>query len=105
MLNSLFLQGHNHYGQVILTPETLASIATAPETMAELLSFHHQLASDEYVKYVDAYYREAMHRFGRHWRYLDISNVLYTAAKVLQPETYLEIGVRRGRSACMVVHG
>lgn len=105
MLKSVFIHGQNHYGQVILTPETLANTSTSPEIMEELLTFHHQLASDEYVEYVDTYYREAMHRFGKHWRYLDISNVLFTAAKILQPETYLEIGVRRGRSACMVVRG
>lgn len=105
MLRSIFTHGHNHYGQVILTPDTIANIATAPETMEELLSFHQHLASDEYVQYVDAYYREALRRFGRHWKYLDISNVLFAAAKVLQPATYLEIGVRRGRSACIVARG
>lgn len=105
MLGSIFSHGHNHYGQVILTPETLASIAKAPETMEELLSFHQLLASDEYTQYVDAYYREAFNRFGRHWSYLDISNVLFSASRTLQPQAYLEIGVRRGRSACMVARG
>jgi predicted O-methyltransferase YrrM len=105
MLRSIFEHSDNHYGKVILTPDTLAAIAAAPETMEELLSFHQLLASDEYTKYVDAYYREAVIRFGRHWRYLDISNVLFAASRVLQPQTYLEIGVRRGRSACMVARG
>jgi predicted O-methyltransferase YrrM len=73
--------------------------------MQEFLEYHKQLAPDEYVQYVDAYYRAALSRFGRHWKYLDISNVLFTAARILQPSTYLEIGVRRGRSACMVARG
>lgn len=105
MLKSTFLCTSNFYGKVMLTPETLASIATAPETWTEMLSFHHKLATDDYVKYVDAYYREAINRFGNHWKYLDISNVLFAASRTLQPKTYLEIGVRRGRSACMVVRG
>lgn len=105
MLGSVFNLGYNHYGPVILTAEILASIAAAPETTEEILRFHDQLASDEYVQYVDTYYREGMKRFGRHWRFMDISNVLYAASKVLQPETYLEIGVRRGRSASMVARG
>lgn len=105
MLRSVFINGQNHYGSVILTPETLANMATTSESMEDLLSFHHQLATDEYVKYVDDYYREAISRFGKNWRYLDISNVLFTASRVLQPKTYLEIGVRKGRSACMVARG
>ncbi|MHB8120729.1 MAG: class I SAM-dependent methyltransferase [Desulfuromonadaceae bacterium] len=105
MLRSVFEHGRNHYGKVILTPDTLASIGSASETMEELLSFNQLLASDEYTQYVDAYYREAISRFGKHWRYLDISNVLFAASKALQPQTYLEIGVRKGRSACMVVRG
>jgi predicted O-methyltransferase YrrM len=105
MPQSVFHCGQNHYGPVILTPQILASIVMAPETTEEILSFHSQLATDEYVQYVDAYYREGRKRFGRHWRFMDISTVLYAAAKVLQPATYLEIGVRRGRSACMVARG
>lgn len=105
MLQSIFDHGQNHYGTVIITPEILASMVTAPETMEEILRFHNRLASDEYVQYVDAYYRRGRELFGRHWRFMDISNVLYTAAKVLQPETYLEIGVRRGRSLNMVAKG
>ena len=105
MLQSIFNKGQNHYGSVILTPEILASLVTAPETMEEILRFHGQLASDDYVQYVDAYYRRGMQLFGGHWRFMDISTVLYAAAKVLQPAAYLEIGVRRGRSVSMVAHG
>jgi predicted O-methyltransferase YrrM len=105
MLRSIFNSGYNHYGPVMLTPETLAAFAADPQTMDEIVSFHHLLASDEYVQYVDAYYREGIKRFGKHWRYLDISTVLYATAHLIKPKTYLEIGVRRGRSACMVTRG
>ncbi|MEM9696916.1 MAG: class I SAM-dependent methyltransferase [Myxococcota bacterium] len=90
------------YGSSRLTPTTLAQLAAAEETWAEILAFHDQLATDRYVSYVDGFYRECSRRFGRHWFYLDIVNVLYAAAKALQPKAYLEIGVRRGRSACTV---
>jgi len=105
VLNSLFDAGVNHYGPVILTPATLAAFATSHELLDELLVFHHLLASDEYVQYVDAYYRAGRQRFGRHWHYMDISTVLFAASRLVQPTTYLEIGVRRGRSACMVARG
>ncbi|CAB4762253.1 unannotated protein [freshwater metagenome] len=103
MLGSVMTVEGEHYGPVILTPQILASIAASPETMEEILLFHEQLATDKYVRYVDTYYWEGLRRFGRHWRFMDISTVLYAAAKVLQPRNYLEIGVRRGRSISMVV--
>ena len=40
---------------------------------------------------------------GDDWGYVDITNALYAISKLGRPENYLEIGVRRGRSMCMVV--
>ncbi|HEY9642512.1 MAG TPA: methyltransferase domain-containing protein [Coleofasciculaceae cyanobacterium] len=93
------------YGSVALNLTTLKNIATSPELWQELLSFHGSLATDEYVAYVDGYYRDCIQRFGPHWYYLDIVNVLLAASKTIQPKNYLEIGVRRGRSACVVARG
>ncbi|HQO77644.1 MAG TPA: class I SAM-dependent methyltransferase, partial [Thermodesulfobacteriota bacterium] len=90
---------------VILTPRTLAHYASSPELWRDLLSFHHLLATDTYTDYLDAFYRESFKRFGHHWFYLDIVNVLFAASNMLHPQTYLEIGVRRGRSLCTVVRG
>lgn len=102
MLRSLIDHGKNHYGPVLLNPSTLAEVCVQRQTWEEIFSFHHLLASDEYTQYVDTFYRESRQRFGDAWRYYDIINVLYAAAKVLQPKNYLEIGVRRGRSVCTV---
>ncbi|MBM7866608.1 class I SAM-dependent methyltransferase [Heliobacterium gestii] len=100
MLQSVFEQEKKYYKPVILNPNTLAEIAMAPETWQEILLFHHELVNDDYTGYLDAYYRECVRRFGRHWRYMDIVNVLYAAVKTLKPRNYLEIGVRRGRTVC-----
>ena len=105
MNQSTFSYKNDFYGAVMLNPSTLARIATATATWREILAFHGQLASDEYVEYLDAFYREGVRRFGDHWVYMDIVNVLYAAAKTVQPERYLEIGVRRGRSVCTVARG
>ena len=102
---STFEYKANYYGTVLLNPTTLARIATAPKTWQELLAFHGGLATDEYVEYLHAFYQESLRRFAENWFYLDIVNVLYAAAKTLQPANYLEIGVRRGRSVCTVAHG
>ncbi|MBU0507939.1 class I SAM-dependent methyltransferase [bacterium] len=86
-------------------PTTLARIATSPESWREILDFHSDLASDAYVNRMDCYYRKCRERFGDHWYYFDITNVLYAASKTLRPRNYLEIGVRRGRSVCTVARG
>lgn len=99
---SCFDWGRNFFGPVILNPSTLAATATSLENWQELLSFYHLFATDPNVAYVDAYNREGVKRFGKHWRYFDIGNVLFAASKLIQPRRYLEIGVRRGRSACIV---
>lgn len=101
-IGSTWSHGKDFYGNVLLTPEVLADVATSEEIWNEILVFHHQLATDEYVAYLDRFYRESLKRYGRHWRYMDIVNSLYAASKVLKPRNYLEIGVRRGRSVCTV---
>ncbi|MBN1676640.1 MAG: class I SAM-dependent methyltransferase [Kiritimatiellae bacterium] len=104
-MDSLFDCGRNDYGRVILTPSTVARTAASPGIWREILAFHGALASDTYVRYVDAFYRECVRRYGEHWFYLDIVNVVYTAARLLRPKNYLEIGVRRGRSLCVAARG
>lgn len=104
-MQSTFNYSKNFFGLVILNPGTLSRIATDVSVWQEILSFHSLLASDEYVQYLDALYRESIKRFGSNWYYLDIVNVLYAASKTIQPRNYLEIGVRRGRSVCTVARG
>jgi predicted O-methyltransferase YrrM/2-polyprenyl-3-methyl-5-hydroxy-6-metoxy-1,4-benzoquinol methylase len=103
--NMLFNYSKNFFGPVILNPGTLSRIATDAALWQEILSFHSSLATDEYVQYLDAFYRESIKRFGPNWFYLDIVNVLYAASRTVRPRTYLEIGVRRGRSVCTVARG
>lgn len=95
----------NFYGQVLLTPTTLANVATSYENWMQILMFHKFLATDVYVKYLDQFYRQCLDRYGSNWHYFDITNVVYAAAKMSQPKRYLEIGVRRGRTLCCAVEG
>ncbi len=105
MNNSEFHYGKNFYGSIVLNPTTLANIAASQRLWKELLSFHKLLATDEYVEYLDHFYREGIKRFKNNWYYMDIINVLYAASITIKPENYLEIGVRRGRSVCTVARG
>lgn len=90
------------YALVGPNPLSLAHFATSPELWDALLAFHGDLATDPYVRMVDGYYRECRRRFGAHWHYLDAVNTVFAAARWLSPKHYLEIGVRRGRTACTV---
>lgn len=96
--------GKDSWGSVSLVAETLAARATNTRTWKSILSFHQDLAQDDYVRYTDLYYRECFERYGEDWRFWDIVNVLYAASDLLRPRNYLEIGVRRGRSSCVVAH-
>jgi predicted O-methyltransferase YrrM len=48
------------------------------------------------------HYSWGQKKFGPHWRYADVLTVLRAASTLIGPAAYLEIGVRRGRSAAMV---
>lgn len=94
--------GQEYYPRSRLTARTLANAASSAQTWREILAFHGDLASDDYVRYVHNYYRDCHTRYGAAWYYFDIVNVLYAAAKLIQPKHYLEVGVRRGRTVCTV---
>ena len=62
----------------------------------------HQLDPDDYALYLRDFYQSGLERFGTDWSYADLVTVVLGLADILQPENYLEIGVRRGRSVCAV---
>jgi predicted O-methyltransferase YrrM len=61
-----------------------------------------RLTTDDYTAFLSAFYEDGMRRFGATWHYADIVTVLLCLAEHLMPKTYLEIGVRRGRSVAAV---
>ena len=87
---------------VFLSPCTIANHAKSKSTLDNVIGVCDRLSSDEFTLTMTAAYRSGVARFGALWGYADISTLLYAVASVGQPENYLEIGVRRGRSACMV---
>ena len=66
--------------------------------VGEALDVIERLDPDAYYDYLKAYYRDGLERFGDRWGYVDIVTALLGLCDVLKPESYLEIGVRRGRS-------
>lgn len=90
------------YDPLLLGPSTIGEYASSAECAGKLEQLLSTLEPDDYVTYLLAYYREGLRRFGRRWRYADIATVLLAVAEIAKPETYLEIGVRRGRSMAVV---
>ncbi len=61
-----------------------------------------RLTPDDYARFMADYYAQGLARFGDAWVFADIVTVLLALTEWLKPRRYLEVGVRRGRSACAV---
>jgi predicted O-methyltransferase YrrM len=90
------------YPPVIAGADTLGKLHGETDFIAEAMALMERLTPDAYTTYLLNYCREGRTRFGKSWVYADIVTVLLCLARTLKPRTYLEIGVRRGRSACAV---
>jgi predicted O-methyltransferase YrrM len=74
----------------------------APELVDAVTMEVNNLDPDAYTAHVAAFVADGRARAAMTWRYADIVTVLAAAAELLQPESYLEVGVRRGRSMSVV---
>lgn len=91
------------YSPVVLSPSSLARHAASPRVLRKVIETVRRLEHDEYSSYVASFCERGLDLVGASLGYMDLLTVLYAVAEVGQPQNYLEIGVRRGRSAAMVV--
>jgi predicted O-methyltransferase YrrM len=89
-------------GGAMLTPATLSEAGMSPEAAAFVVELLGKLTPSEETAAQQARFRGMQEQFGAYLRYADLNTVLWAAATLLRPESYLEIGVRRGRSAAVV---
>lgn len=95
-------------GETAWYPPVMAAAPTAErrlyshDYLADAARLLERLEPDAYSRYLLRYYADGRARFGADWRYADIVTVLLCLADLIRPCDYLEIGVRRGRSACAV---
>jgi len=92
----------NWYPPVILGPATVGSLATSSTCLRQVIQIVERLELDDYVRYLLAYYSAGLERFGELWNYADIVTVLLASTVLIKPTSYLEIGVRRGRSMAII---
>jgi predicted O-methyltransferase YrrM len=84
------------------SPATLTEAATTGDAIQGVLDILSKLTPSELGDAQIERYRSMLGRFGKYLRYGDLTTVLWAAATLLQPTSYLEIGVRNGRSAAIV---
>lgn len=100
-MNSLFSRHEElgkWYNPVLVDPETIVTFAYTRECRRFVRRTFGRLTPDAYSRYITEFRREGERKFGESWRYLDIVDVVAAAALLIKPTSYLEIGVRRGRS-------
>lgn len=90
------------YPPVMIGAPALGERVLEPSQVEAARDLLLRLDVDDYAAFMTRFYEDGLARFGAGWRFADIVTVLLTLAEVLQPRRYLEIGVRRGRSACAV---
>ncbi len=89
---------------VFQTPSamTLAAAATSEEALSFVEDLIDRLTESEELAGQQAWIKIAREQFGKHLRFADLTTTLWAAATFVRPSSYLEIGVRTGRSACAV---
>ena len=83
-------------------PMTLAAAALSEEAICFVTELIDRLTPSEEIAGQQAWYQLARAQFGSHLRFADLTTTLWAAATLFRPGSYLEIGVRRGRSVCVV---
>jgi predicted O-methyltransferase YrrM len=96
--------GMDWYPPLAFGADTIAAdlIEDTPRNVRDALALLEQLEPDAYSLYVADFYRRGLKEFGGHWRYADLVTAAMVSARWLKPASYLEVGVRRGRSVCAV---
>jgi predicted O-methyltransferase YrrM len=94
--------GVDFYGAAVVGASTIGERAVSLELVDLATAEVHELDPDAYTAHVLSFVEEGRRRAGASWRYADIVTVLAAAADLLRPRSYLEIGVRRGRSMSVV---
>jgi predicted O-methyltransferase YrrM len=94
--------GHPDVPFLAPSAATVGTAATSKEAQDYVLALCEQLTPSAHQAGQIAYYQWCRDKFGDYWRYADLPTLLCAATNILQPTTYLEIGVRTGRSASVV---
>jgi predicted O-methyltransferase YrrM len=90
------------YPPIMVGADTIAARLFDRRLIESAIELMKRLTPDDYTSFLTEYYTDGLRRFGSSWRYADIVTVLLCLSETLEPSSYLEIGVRRGRSVAAV---
>lgn len=90
------------YPPIMIGADTIAARLFDRRFIEAAIKLVKRLSPDDYTSFLIEYYADGLHRFGSGWRYADIVTVLLCLSETIEPRSYLEIGVRRGRSVAAV---
>ncbi len=90
------------YPPVMVGADSLAAdlLDDTARNVRDALDLLAILERDTYSDYVSEFYRRGLLRYGDHWRYADLLTATLVTGRWLRPQSYLEVGVRRGRTVC-----
>ncbi len=97
-----FADTHQLFEPLVVGPSSLTTACVGADAVRGALSVLERLTAEPYSTFVAEYYRRGLKQCGDQWMYADMSTVLRGIAAAIPVESYLEIGVRRGRSMAMV---
>ena len=89
------------FGQPCVSPDFI--LRRAPGFRHAMLRVLQRLTPEPFALSTTTHHLSGLARFGGDWDFVDLPLLAYACAAVVQPDTYLEIGVRRGRSLACVV--
>jgi acetyltransferase-like isoleucine patch superfamily enzyme/predicted O-methyltransferase YrrM len=95
-------KGLDSYDPVQVGRKTIEKVVTNPDVLRKVITILKKLETDDYLEYTIDYYLSGLEKLGEDWVYADITTALLGMSRLIKPESYLEIGVRRGRSMAMV---
>ena len=90
------------YPPVMIGADTVVARLFERRFIESAIDLMRRLTPDDYTSFLIDYYADGLRRFGSDWRYADIVTVLLCLSEIIEPKSYLEIGVRRGRSVAAV---
>jgi len=92
------------FDPIIYPPSFIYEEAKNNKYNYEILNFLNQQISEPYIEFIKKYYEEISKSHKEFSNYIDLIKILFVISKIIEPENYLEVGVRRGRSMSIVAN-